>query len=116
LAALDAINRDGDFEKKIYELNAQLKEAKTEYREMYNSHLEQEKDLIEKHDQLVQTNMKIRKIERAIKSKSDSSGKDVMPMDLTEGKLQELEKEIKRAEQDRITEEKDLRHKALESE
>lgn len=41
--ALDSINRDGDFEDKISQMQQQLRQFKRQYRELYYEQLENDK-------------------------------------------------------------------------
>jgi len=66
---------------------------------MHAEHQQKDKMLIEQHDQLVQTNMRSRKLELAVKS-GQASG-EAVPMDLTDGRLDDLKKEVGEAQNSR---------------
>ena len=51
--AYKTINREGDYEDKIQEMNDQLRSYKKQYRQIYYEQVEDEKKLIQKHDNLV---------------------------------------------------------------
>ena len=65
------INREGDYEEKIQEMNAEYKKCKNMYREMNNELVEKDKQLIDRHDVVVQLDQKVRKMHAQIKEHNE---------------------------------------------
>ena len=62
--ALKTINREGDYEEKIREMNEQLRIFKKEYRELYYQQIESNKQLIDKHDSVMALDAKVKKMQK----------------------------------------------------
>lgn len=66
--ALQSVNREGDYEQKIYEMQQQLRIFKKQYREIYYEQLEKDKQLIDKHESLVKLDHKVRKMQKQLQA------------------------------------------------
>lgn len=73
--ALKQISREEDFEEQIQDMAAKLREYKKHYREVYYEQIGNDRTLIEKHDQLVRLDKKVKKMQQQIKDHQDGGGK-----------------------------------------
>eukprot|EP00347_Sterkiella_histriomuscorum_P021818 403332657 len=124
--AFHSINREGDFDDKINEMAQQLRQYKKQYREIYYEQIDNDKQLIDKHDTLVMLDHKVRKMQHQIKDQAESGKqkayaigdlKIITEQDTFSSQaLQLLRKEIDTCKKDRIQEEKSLKQKLHEQE
>ena len=115
--ALQSLSRENDYEKKINELNLELKEAKDHLRGLQLRKREDERSMKAQHEQLVALEDKCRKMALVIKEKKkkrqevreQQNFKEMTKNKYTKDDLANLEKELKFAEQEKLLEEKKLK-------
>ncbi|CDW80803.1 UNKNOWN [Stylonychia lemnae] len=119
--AIQAINREGDYDEKIQDMVTQLRSLKKQYREIYYEQLENDKVLIEKHDGLVQMDHRVRKMQHQIKeqteglkTKKDKSDQDLQ--DISSSTLNKLKDEIDKCKQNHLQEERTLKQSLQDQE
>lgn len=118
--ALQALNKEGDYDKKIGELNEELRKQKEQLRKLQFRYREEEKNMKHQHEQLVMLEERCRKMVTLIKEKKKERLKlkdDVDngahlaggPPRYTQEELEKLQYQLKEAEQEKMVEEKKLK-------
>jgi hypothetical protein len=67
--ALQALNKEGDYDKKITELNEELRKQKEQLRKLQARYRDEEKNMKHQHEQLVMLEERCRKMVTLIKEK-----------------------------------------------
>ena len=99
LKEINQINMDGDWDNKKNQLVEELRNVKNEARTMYYNNLEKKKNLINKHENAILLEKKIRKMQKLldVKKKDSPELQKVMESNPEEKVLDELSKKVEEA-------------------
>lgn len=99
LKEINQINMDGDWDNKKNQLVEELRNVKNEARTMYYNNLEKKKNLINKHENAILLEKKIRKMQKLldVKKKDSPELQKVMESNPEEKALDELSKKVEEA-------------------
>lgn len=132
--ALKSLSKENEYEKKIHELDGELKLAKEHLRKVNTKKREDERAMKHQHDQLIALEDKCRKMAIVIKEKKkqrqeikQKDTKEVADQNIEDQKegrdkqysmqdLKQLEQELKLAEQEKNLEERKLKEQAKQQE
>jgi len=81
--ALQALNKEGDYDKKITELNEELRKQKDQLRKLQARYRDEEKNMKHQHEQLVMLEERCRKMVMLIKEKKKERQKIKDEIDTT---------------------------------
>lgn len=106
LNKIENMNREGNWNNNKNILSNELRESKIETRKLYYENLEKKKDLINKHENVVLLNKKIRNMEKLLDLKKKEIGHEEIP-EIEEGNnIENLDDKVKEATQAMESEEK----------
>jgi len=118
---LQALNKEGDYDKKITELNEELRKQKDQLRKLQARYREEEKQMKVQHETLVSLEERCRKMVQLIKEKKKERQKvreDIETQNnggggtgpkYTQEELEKLQYQLKEAENEKVVEEKKLK-------
>jgi len=117
--ALQSLSKENDYEKKINELNVELKSAKDHLRKLQYRQREDERSMKVQHETLVALEEKCRKMALVIKEKKKKRQEfrekqqnlEHLSQMHTKDDLMQLENELRMAEQEKLIEEKKLKER-----
>lgn len=116
---MQALNKEGDYDRKINDLNEELRKQKEQLRKLQFRYREEEKSMKNQHEQLVLLEERCRKMVQLIKEKKKERLKLKEEADLpnpggngpkyTQEELERLQYQLREAEQEKIVEERRLK-------
>ena len=97
LREIDEMNAEGDWNNKKDVLTNELRDCKTESRKLYYSNLERKKDLINKHENVVLLDKKIRNMQRLLDLKKKDAVIEEEPAMEENKEMGDLDEKVKNA-------------------